>query len=219
MYKIYKNGDNPAFALKAANGSLIDNVIIESGTGVTANLPKGISYVFYEDTGIVIVINGENTISGFSIPYTDVRDYLGNVVGDKTAVFNYLSLRGIHPADNIPVVLPTPGGGTLTAYYGYSDTDPSVDPTLVSLPDSLTYNQGATSIQITWPSNYDQKYLVFKVPSSQTAFITWYNSDLNKGQIPDQLYQAPLTIGGFTYYFTRTIATIDPQNTVFTYSS
>jgi len=102
--------------------------------------------------------------------------------------------------------------------YGYSDTDPSANITGVALPNKSGFTLGASSIQISWPTNYDQKYLVFRVPSTQTAFITWYNSALNQGQIPDQLYNTPITTGGYTYYFTRDIASIDPQNPLFTYS-
>jgi hypothetical protein len=106
-----------------------------------------------------------------------------------------------------------------TVSFGYSDTDPSANITAVPLPNTAGFTLGASSLAITWPTSYDQKFIVFKVPSTQIAFITWYNSVLNNGQIPDQLYNTPVTTGGYTYYFTRQIATIDPTNPVFTYSA
>jgi hypothetical protein len=103
-----------------------------------------------------------------------------------------------------------------TVYYGYSDTPNLAD---AQVPNTKAYDPSSSSLSISWPLSYDQKYLVFKVPASQPLYTTWYNSALNQGQIPDQLYNSPVLSGGYNWYMTRDIASVDPQNPVFTYSA
>lgn len=97
---------------------------------------------------------------------------------------------------------------TITGYLYYNAADPG--PTLRASSDPFTYQNNYaithnSPISVTLPSGAAlNQYLVFKIPSTENAKTTWYNTELNNGTIPDSVMQTAVTFGGFTYYYTRT---------------
>lgn len=92
--------------------------------------------------------------------------------------------------------------------YGYSSTDPFVNnttaPTIGNAATTTITNNA--DISISFPASAVDKFIVFKVPSTQSIKVTWYSTDLNNGTIPDAAFRAPFTVSGFTYYVTRDAA-------------
>jgi hypothetical protein len=96
----------------------------------------------------------------------------------------------------------------IRAVYGYVSTDPYVDnstvPSLGTIDSTvITHN---ADLSINFPSSAVDKFLVFKVPSTESTKVTWFVESANTGSIPDAAFRAPFTIGGYTYYVTRDAA-------------
>ena len=102
---------------------------------------------------------------------------------------------------------------TITGYLYYNAADPG--PILRASSDPFTYQNNYaithnSPISVTLPSgSTPNMFLIFKVPSTESAKTTWYNTALNNGNIPDSVFQTPVTFGGFVYYYTRTQVSMD----------
>lgn len=105
----------------------------------------------------------------------------------------------------------------ITGFLYYTPTDPG--PTLLSNTDPFSYQSNFSithnapiSVPISVAAANNQ-FLVVKVPSTESAKSTWFNTNLNQGNIPppaDFVFATPVTFGGFTYYFTKTTVSLDP---------
>lgn len=101
----------------------------------------------------------------------------------------------------------------LTGFLYYNASDPG--PTLQSNLDPFSYQENYSithnaPISAPIPSAATPNmFLVFKVPSGESAKSTWANGSFNFGNFPDSVFQTPLTFGGFSYYYTRLQATMD----------
>lgn len=113
----------------------------------------------------------------------------------------------------------TSGTATLTVtasivgFLYYNASDPG--PTLQGGSDPFTYQQSYSithnaNISVAIPSGATPNmYLVFKIPSGESAKTTWFNTALNNGTFPDSAFQTPVTFGGFTYYYSRVAVSMD----------
>jgi hypothetical protein len=102
---------------------------------------------------------------------------------------------------------------TITGYLYYNTSDPG--PTLQANSDPFSYQESYSithnaSISVPIPSAATPNmFLIFKIPSTESAKTAWINGSLNFGSFPDSVFQTPITFGGFTYYYTRLQATMD----------
>lgn len=106
---------------------------------------------------------------------------------------------------------------SITGFLYYSASDPG--PTLLSNSDPFNYQ---SNFQITHNSPIsvpisvaaaNNQFLVVKVPSGESLKTTWFNTNLNQGNIPppaDFIFATPVSFGGFTYYYTKTTVSLDP---------
>lgn len=107
---------------------------------------------------------------------------------------------------------------TISGFLYYSPNDPG--PTLQANSDPFVYQENYTithnaPISVPIPSAAAlNQFLVFKVPSTESAKSTWFNTSFNSGQIPDSVFQTSLTFGGFTYYYTRHVVSMDSTQPV-----
>ena len=84
--------------------------------------------------------------------------------------------------------------------------------------DAITYNgqfnitnAQPLSVTISDPSSTlgNNKYHVYKYPKTQGLKTTWYNTDLNKGSINDQVFRSIIEIGNYYYIVSRTSISVD----------
>lgn len=100
-------------------------------------------------------------------------------------------------------------GSSLLGSYYYGDVDYYSN--LIANSDIVPYQGNFSStvggaMAVTFPSAASAsggKYLVIRIPSSQTDRTTWYNNTLNNGTIPDLVFREFITFGGYDYYLTR----------------
>jgi hypothetical protein len=143
-----------------------------------------------------------------------------------------LNLTGVTSADNGSyTVVVTNSSGTatstaatltvaasLTVYYYYGDTDYYA--ALSVGTDAITYNGNFTittgsSISVPFPVGAEiNKYEVVKVPIGESVKTVWFNTALNQGTVPDSAFRAPIIIGSFRYYISRTAISIDSTSPV-----
>jgi hypothetical protein len=55
----------------------------------------------------------------------------------------------------------------------------------------------------------NNKFLVVKYPASQSTKTAWSNTDLNLGNIPDQVFRNVVTIGSWKYIISRNAVSQD----------
>lgn len=114
----------------------------------------------------------------------------------------------------------TVSAGLFGSYY-YGDTDYTA--ALQSGNDDVAYLgtfpiTTGQPLSITLPSGAaNNKWQVFRYPTSQSIKAAWFNTALNNGAIPDAVFQSVLTIGSFYYIYSRVQLSIDTtQPMVFT---
>jgi hypothetical protein len=103
---------------------------------------------------------------------------------------------------------------SITGYLYYTPTNPG--PTLLANSDPFSY-------QINFPITHNQplsitlttlaannQFLVIKVPSTESTKTTWYNTALNNGTIPDLVFEPMVSFGGWDYYYTASLVSLDP---------
>jgi len=102
----------------------------------------------------------------------------------------------------------------ITGYLYYTPMNPG--PTLLANSDPFSY-------QINFPITHNQplsitlttqaannQFLVIKVPSTESTKTTWYNTALNNGAIPDLVFEPMVSFGGWDYYYTASLVSLDP---------
>ena len=172
------------------------------------------------------------TVTGGIGPFTYAwYDHLGNLIPGATAATYIFPNAQLIDNDKYFYVKVTDSIGrqavsglafltvtaVITGFLYYSSTDPG--PTLLSNSDPFTYqssyiitHNAAISIPISVAAASNQ-FLVAKVPSGESAKTTWFNTNLNQGVIPppaDFVFATPVTFGGFTYYYTKQLVSLDP---------
>lgn len=108
----------------------------------------------------------------------------------------------------LTVILPT-----ITGYLHYGDVDPATD--LQSGIDNFTYQSSYpithdAPISVTLSSTAaNNKYLIIKVPSTESNKNNWYSTSFSNGTIPDFVFQSMVSFGGFDYYYTRNASSFE----------
>lgn len=111
--------------------------------------------------------------------------------------------------DTVQVTVNAAGGGgtAVNLTYWHSDTDPYVNgttaPTIVNGTTVQIANNANISIML--PAAAQGKFIGISLPSGQTPKVSWNNGTeiINSGVIPDQVWRAPFTVSGVSYYLTR----------------
>lgn len=167
------------------------------------------------------------TVAGGTEPYAYQWYFNGNLLSGETD--QSLSLTAVDSGDagNYSVTITDDNGQILTSqnatltvtaqaitgYLSYGDVDPNTD--LQAHVDNFTYQ---TSYGITHNANIsvpipqtasNNKYLIVKVPSTESDKTTWFSTGFNFGTIPDFTFQSMITFGGFDYYYTRNASSFD----------
>lgn len=103
----------------------------------------------------------------------------------------------------------------ITGFLSYGDVDPDAD--LQAGVDNFTY-QESYSITHNAPVNVpiplagsNNKYIIVKIPNTESNKTIWYSTAFNNGTIPDFVFQSLITFGGFDYYYTRNASSFDPS--------
>jgi len=102
-----------------------------------------------------------------------------------------------------------------TAYWAWVGTDPF---TALQTADSLTYQGNGSfvsgnSIIADYRSAPNLQFLVLKVPSTESIKQVWSNGPFNNGNIPDPVWRSSFVTGGFRYYVTNQLLTLDSTAT------
>jgi hypothetical protein len=106
---------------------------------------------------------------------------------------------------------------SLAGFFTYS---PSVDfyPVLLTNSDPFTYGTTYSIVHdapivITLPPAMPSNvYILAKVPAGESIKTIWNNTPLNNGTIPDVVFEAVVTFGGWDYYASRGQCTMDVTN-------
>jgi|GEM_PF-1743115 len=105
---------------------------------------------------------------------------------------------------------------TITGYLYYSGSNPgptlllNEDPFSYQINYTITHNQ-PIDIPLTVAAASNQ-FLVVKVPSTESAKTTWFSTTLDQGVIPppaDFVFATPVSFGGWTYYYTKQLISLD----------
>jgi len=172
---------------------------------VTSSLP--VTYAWYRN-GILQV---GQTGPSFTISNAQLADSGNNVYARVT------NAAGTTQSQTATLTV----SAALVGYFRYSDTDPY--PSIQSHIDNFTYqstflitNGGPFSIPI--PSAASPlKFLLIKTPTGQPIKNKWSNTPSNFGDIPDSVWEAVESFGGFDYYCSRGTVTMDPASNLTLY--
>ena len=96
----------------------------------------------------------------------------------------------------------------LFAYFSYNATVDyfpilltNSDPFAYQVTTSITHNN---PVSITLPGAMPANvYMLVKIPIGESLKVSWFNTPLNNGTIPDTSFEAVVQFGGFSYYATR----------------
>lgn len=97
------------------------------------------------------------------------------------------------------------------AWYGTVDPFPALSGGTDNLPYQITQNISHNApFVITWPlAAANNQFEVIKVPITESVKTIWSNTPLNQGIIPDAVFRATFTIGGFYYIVSRNAMSLD----------
>jgi hypothetical protein len=98
----------------------------------------------------------------------------------------------------------TPPPSTFAAFWGVKDTAGALSEATIEAGSSGTFTNNA-QVDANFTSNILPKYLWVAIPVAQPLKTKWYVSVLNNGNIgtPDDLFDAPVTVGAYRFYITN----------------
>lgn len=99
--------------------------------------------------------------------------------------------------------------------WGYFDSKPD---TASSFPLNQSVLENSDSYGLNFTFNADDKWLGVREPVTEPLKFKWYNTMLNNGVIPDQVWDEPVESGGFRYYFSRKEVTVQQDIPIITFS-
>jgi hypothetical protein len=163
---------------------------------VTSTLPYTIAW--FKDG---VLVSGE---TGLTLTVTPT-------VADDGAIYQAVvtSAAGSSNSANAELTV----AASLTGSYYYGDTD--YFSALEGGTDAITYNgtfsvTSGNPLSVQFPSGAaNNKFLVVKYPASQSTKTAWSNTDLNLGNIPDQVFRNVVTIGSWKYIISRNAVSQD----------
>jgi hypothetical protein len=82
------------------------------------------------------------------------------------------------------------------------------DPFSYQIAFPITHNE-PLSITLTTAAA-DNQFEVIKVPNGESVKTIWFNTALNNGTIPDLIFEPMVSFGGFDYYYTASLVSLDP---------
>lgn len=149
---------------------------------------------------------------------------------DLNVSTNYALVRGMYDDMvagvilDVQVAIPyssdvcaAPRNVAATVSWDYFVGDPLGILDELTFRNSMDYVFNTQNLFIEFPEGADQNYLVVRIPATENPYTFWYNTDFNKGEIPDYVYHSIETIGAYQYISTRRIANIDPATRIIKY--
>lgn len=155
---------------------------------------------------------GDISDGSYNVELTVIKDSCGDTCG----------VPSVYIASTVPSSIIDGGneGSTSTTTSTSTTSSSTTTTTTTIVPMSVSWDsftsdpgapQSATLTQqfgIISGSNYTiltsqtsgLLYYIIREPSTEPVKITWYNTDINQGTIPDQVWQAPLLSGLYRYY-------------------
>lgn len=191
---------------------------VNAGADKIVNLPENItslSATTTPSTGIATVLWTQ--VSGPSTAVIDTPSQLNTDVhglnqnGDYVFKVTVTDGDGNTAEDTVKVTVQD----AVMAYWGWFDTDPF---TGLHTSDSLIW-QGSSpildgaNVVADYRTAPSEKFLGMKVTTGQPVKTTWFNTALNNGTIPDQVFQSMFTANGYDYYISRDTTTFDSSST------
>lgn len=78
----------------------------------------------------------------------------------------------------------------------------------------LVYNHSTpftpgTDVSMNVVDMQPNQWMVARHPATEQSFTKWFNTELNQGQIPDQVWEAPVVIGAWKYYKSNVAFSLD----------
>lgn len=189
-----------------ANVSLVVGQNAVFTVGVTSTSPYTLQW--YRDG---VLIPGATGLS-----YTLVNAQLT----DTGATFNAVATNAAGNAASLPATLTVTSA--LTAQWWFGPTDPF--PALSGGSDTLTYqiSQAIThnaAIVINYPVGAENdQFNVLRMPNTENDKVTWINTSLNQGSIPDIDMREILNINGYKYIISRVAMSLDAITSTLIYS-
>jgi len=207
-------------------------------TPVKLNTPSGLAIFPFSDTHGVFTWTDTNTVpneSGFRLEVSTDAAFLSTIkqtsVGADAVTATMTS--GSWPADTdlyfrIKAVgngstttdsdwlqifshSPSSAPTTFAAQYDFFGADPYpslMAGTLGPLMQGVTVSFGQP-IPISTATAGPDIFVVVRYPDTESTKTAWYNTAFNNGTIPDSVFRAVETMGGFKYIISRIAATFD----------
>jgi hypothetical protein len=138
-----------------------------------------------------ILKTSDRLMTGISIDPVNSARYKENV--KKLYLLLYPVVNGV----TIDVDNPS------TLEYGFSETSFVGNETDFPFDYSQVFEAGDTSVSIPYAVATLGTYLGFKVPTGTVIFNYYWYSPTNYGNIPNTVWNAPVTISGFDYYLSN----------------
>ena len=102
----------------------------------------------------------------------------------------------------------------LFAYFSYNATIDyypilltNSDPFAYQVTQAITHNNPVTIVLP--PAMPANQYMLVKIPIGESVKVSWFNTPLNNGTIPDTAFQSIVQFGGFSYYSSRNQISMD----------
>lgn len=211
---------NYLFQLLGSYAITVQNILNNVAGGVaTISNPANVSINVGQSATFSVTVSSTSpyTISwyrnGIIIPGANGLSYtLSNAqLSDSTSTFFAVATNSTGPISSGVAILTVTA--IITGYLYYSPNNPgptlllNSDPFSYQINSVITHNQ-PVSIPLTVAAASNQ-FLVVKVPSTESAKINWANTTFNFGTIPDFVFAAMITFGGWDYYYTKQLISMD----------
>lgn len=191
---------------------LPDNETVFTGTAISE---RGIASVLWTQ----ISGGNEATLSGQTSLFLTVSNMiLGEYVFRLTATDNF----GLSNYNDVRIHVKANDQTLFLAEWGFSDTDiysQIISGNRPSLQFNESYMKGITSYDLNYTSSAQGKYLIKRVPSTEIAMNTYFNTSQNQGSIPSVLVYRQFVYGGERYEMTKIPFDFQVNNYSITYSS
>lgn len=157
-------------------------------------------------------MNGVPILGATSSSYSKVNAQLS----DSGELFSVAVTNGAGTVVSGSATLTVTSALSGSFYYSPSDPGPALiantDPFVYQNTFSITHN---SPFVIAVPgASTPNMFIVIRVPVGESIKTAWNNGGVNTGLIPDLVWQNLIQFGGFTYYYTRSIFSLDPLNTL-----
>lgn len=101
--------------------------------------------------------------------------------------------------------------------WGYYENLPDISDMTFLFSQSFLENSPSYGLNFT--SEGDEKWLVVREPETEPVKDRWFNTMLNNGLIPDQVWESPVEIDGYRFYVSRKRVSVQRDMSVITFST